>query len=110
MVLHPFAAYKRTPYYRPNPWVPRTSGENVGRWIVNIGLIVGAVVAGRAALGGLGGNAGAGVSGALGRVAELAAAPFRWAFRAVGAVARGASDLIGGMLSGIFGGAHVGMR
>lgn len=109
-IAHPFDASARRPYMGRNPWAPRRTGENVGRWIVNIGAIAGVVVGARALLGGFGGGAGVGSSGALGRVVELAAAPFKWAFRATGAVLGGVKDFIGGALSGLFGGARVGFR
>ncbi len=110
LIAHPFNAHARRPYYGRNPWEPRRSGETVGRWIVNGTLIAGAVIGVRALLGGFGGGAGVGTSGTLGRVLELAVAPFKWAARGVGAVLGGAKDFIGGALSSLFGGAHVGMR
>ena len=111
MIAHPFDKSARRPYFGRNPWAPRTSGETVGRWLVNGTLIAGAVVGVRAILGGgFGGGAGVGMSNGLGRVVELATAPFRWAGRAAGAVFTGAKDFLGGLFSFIGGGARVGMR
>lgn len=110
-ILHPINNYARRPYMGRNPYQPRTGGETTGRWLVNGLLIVGAFLGGRALIGGgVGGGAGAGMSGFLGRVAQVVAAPFQWAARGIGAVLTGAKDLIGGLLSGIFGGARVGFR
>ena len=116
MVLHPLDANARRPYYGRNPWAPRRTGETVGRWLVNGTLIAGAVVGVRALLGGgfsFGGRAGVGMSSglgqALGSVAKVVTAPFRWAGNAVGAVLGGAKDLLGSMFSFIGGGARVGM-
>ncbi|MEB3285577.1 MAG: hypothetical protein VKN33_09850 [Candidatus Sericytochromatia bacterium] len=130
MVRHPFDARRRGVYRRPNPWAPRSTGETVGRWVINGALIVGAVFAGRALIGRFGGGGGAGVGlrGGLGSVVDFVLAPFRLLGRAVGAVASGVGqavgtvvrgvgsvlsgigNAIGGALSGLFGGAHVGFR
>jgi len=126
-IRHPLDARRRATYRRPNPWAPRSAGENVGRWVVNGALIVGALVAGRALIGGVGGGgAGVGLRGGLGSVVDIVLAPFRLLGRAVGAVAGGISsalggvlrgvgsvisgvgNAIGGALSGLFGGARVG--
>jgi hypothetical protein len=106
-VLHPFNEYARRPYVGRNPHQPRTSGEITGRWLVNSVLIVGAFLGGRALVG-AGGGAGVGQSGFLGRVAQVVAAPFQWAARGIGNVLGAVKDLIGGALSGLFGGARVG--
>lgn len=108
-VLHPIDQYARRPYMGRNPYMPRTSGEIAGRWLVNGVLIVGAFLGGRALIGG-GGGAGVGMSGFLGRVAQVVAAPFQWAGRAIGSAVGAVSDAIGGLLSGLFGGARVGFR
>lgn len=118
MVLHPLNSNARRPYMGRNPWAPRTTGETVGRWLVNGTMIAGAVVGVRALLGGgfpsIGGRAGVGMSSGIGQVfgkiAEVVVTPFRWAGNAIGAVFSGAKDLLGGMFSFIGGGARVGMR
>jgi hypothetical protein len=49
VALHPFNPYaRRMPY---DMYRPRTDAENVGRWVVNLGLLGGAVVLGGALLG-----------------------------------------------------------
>jgi hypothetical protein len=50
VALHPFNRYARR-----MPWDmyrPRTGAENLGRWIVNLGLLGGALVVGSSVLGG----------------------------------------------------------
>jgi hypothetical protein len=111
MVLHPFNAQARRPYFGRNPWAPRTTGETVGRWLVNGTLIAGAFVGVRALLGGgFGGGAGVGMSNGLGKVVQIATAPFRWAGRAAGAMFGAVKDTLGGLFSVVGGGARVGMR
>lgn len=129
-IRHPLDASRRGVYRRPNPWAPRSTGENVGRWVVNGALIVGAIFAGRALIGRFGGGgAGVGLRGGVGSVVDFVLAPFKLVGRAVGAVASGVSsavgavvkgvgsvvsgvgNAIGGALSGLFGGgARVGFR
>jgi hypothetical protein len=89
---HPFAAHLRRPYMGRNPWAPRTTGETVGRWLVNGTLIVGAVLGGRALIGAGGGGAGVGLRGGF---LEVLAAPFKFLGRVAGAALHGLGEVFG---------------
>ncbi|MEB3222166.1 MAG: hypothetical protein VKS61_08830 [Candidatus Sericytochromatia bacterium] len=99
VLRHPFSPQLRQPYLGRNPWAPRTTGETVGRWLVNGTLIVGAVLGGRALIG-AGGGAGVGARGGL---LEVLAAPFRFLGRVGGAALNGLGEAVGFLGRGLVG-------
>lgn len=124
IIQHPLNKFARQTHSR-NPYMPVSTGETVGRWVVNGALIAGAFVAGKAVLGGGLGGGGArvgssfslgnilggvtdAIGGVVGFVFRAIGGVFKFAFNAIGWVLGGLKDLVAGLFG--MGGAGVGFR